>query len=225
MALMAAGLVTLVVHQNRPIRQLQAELVELRAPPPPPPTLPEAPVAPAPPSEELLRLRGEVARLRSQQPELDRLRTENSRLRNVGARVETSPQAGTEDPDPERAAAKQRGIARLNYAKGWGLALVQFANANNGLMPARLADAGHLFPAEAESAELTADQFEIVYKGALKDLAEPAKTIIVREKEPWATLRRPGASRTYLFADGHSEIHYAADGTFDQWEQEHLGAR
>jgi hypothetical protein len=31
--------------------------------------------------------------------------------------------------------------------------------------------------------------------------------------------------RTYGFADGHSEVHSAADGNFAPWEQQHMAAR
>ena len=45
-------------------------------------------------------------------------------------------------------------------------------------------------------------------------------TVIIREKEPFPVPGREGLSRTYVFADGHSEIHRASDGDFTAWERE-----
>jgi prepilin-type processing-associated H-X9-DG protein len=54
----------------------------------------------------------------------------------------------------------------------------------------------------------------------LDDVPDPARTILMREKEAFPVSGREGLSRTYLFADGHSEIHLAPDGDFTAWEQE-----
>ena len=67
---------------------------------------------------------------------------------------------------------------------------------------------------------LAPDQFEIVYQGSLNEITNPATIIVIREKEAWQTLDG-GWVRDYSFADGHSEIHKAADGNFQPWEAEH----
>jgi len=86
--LVAVGVATTIVrprafnHQLRAeMAGLQAELASKRASVVPANDSGVAPATPAP-SEELLRLRGEVARLRTQQAELTHLRDENRRLRN-----------------------------------------------------------------------------------------------------------------------------------------------
>ena len=66
------------------------------------------------------------------------------------------------------------------------------------------------------------DDFEIVYQGSLQEIKEPARTIIVREKQPFNVQPSGEAWRTYLFADGHSEVHLARDGNFEPWEQQHI---
>ena len=42
----------------------------------------------------------------------------------------------------------------------------------------------------------------------------------MREKEGFTVPGKPGLSRTYQFADGHSEIAYREDGDFTAWEAE-----
>lgn len=69
---------------------------------------------------------------------------------------------------------------------------------------------------------LNPSQYEIMFQGRLDQVTEPAKTILIREREPFPSLSRPGLARTYLFADGHSEVHLAPDGDFTAWEQERL---
>lgn len=127
-------------------------------------------------------------------------------------------------------AVKDRGIARLNYAKLWMLALILHAEDHSGQLPAGLHEAAASFgqavdsgmsPAQQEFyRSLTADQFELTDRGVLAELKNPGNTIVVREKEAWPVPGKPGLSRTYGFADGHSEIKYAEDGRFDDWERE-----
>lgn len=176
---------------------------------------------------ELAKLRGEVAGLRR---ETSRLKEENTVL-NAALREaarEVARQEGSETPEME--AVKDRGIARLNYAKQWMLALVLHAEDHSGRLPDALDQAtayfgqagdGGMSPAQQEFyRSLTADQFELTYRGALAALTNPSRTIVVREKEAWPVPGKPGLSRTYGFADGHSEIKYADDGRFDDWERE-----
>lgn len=117
-------------------------------------------------------------------------------------------------------------VARMNSVRQWGLALVQYAEGNDGRMPTNLtAAAAYLSAAQMEPEEspygISADQYEVVYHGRLGELADPASTILVREKE--ASLLPDGRwARTYLFADGHSEIHVSDTGDFTAWEQERM---
>jgi prepilin-type processing-associated H-X9-DG protein len=45
--------------------------------------------------------------------------------------------------------------------------------------------------------------------------------IVVREKDAWQAADG-GWLRAYAFADGHAEIHKAADGNFQPWEAQHI---
>jgi hypothetical protein len=205
-----------------------------------------------PRNAEIARLRAELSALRRQHAETV---AETGRLREAARGAGPRPTAPEEEeaPDPEREAAKTIGIAKLNYGKHWALAFVLYAQEHGGRVPATLEEAAAFFgrpdtnhltstlfdPASlsftvttgAADAPTTTvirpDQYEITYQGLLDEVANPAMTIILREKEPFQALRRPGLARTYVFADGHSEIHLAPDGDFTAWERERLvgGAR
>ena len=205
-----------------------------------------------PRNSEIARLRAELSALRRQHAETV---AETGRLREAARAADPRPTAPeeAEAPDPEREAAKTIGIAKLNYGKHWALAFVLYAQEHGGRVPATLDEAASFFgkpdtnhltstlfdPASlsftvttgAADAPTTTvirpDQYEITYQGLLDEVANPAMTIILREKEPFQALHRPGLARTYVFADGHSEIHLAPDGDFTAWERERLvgGAR
>ena len=172
---------------------------------------------------ELLRLRGEVSRLRSVQAEVVKLQTENTRLRTNQIKAPMAPgqQAGV---DEELEAFKSFGIAKLTYGRGWGIAFVLFAQANGDRMPETFEQAAAHYPKElvADLAGFAPDAFEILYRGTLKEITKPHMTIIFREKAPFANFRKPGFSRTYIFADGHAEIKSTPDGNFEQWEKERM---
>jgi RNA polymerase sigma factor (sigma-70 family) len=165
---------------------------------------------------ELMRLRAEVSRLRQAK--------EDSEKRLAEASAEKAKEREEAQPDPEKERAKTIALARMNYTQGWGIAFMLFAQKNDGRMPATLADAAQYYPPESTSAMSVFDpgSFEIVYKGSLNQHAEPQKTIILREKGAYSTGAQSGFARTYLFADGHTEIHTSPDGNFDVWEKQHL---
>lgn len=196
---------------------------------------------------ELARVRAELAALRRQANESA---AENARLRDAMAQVNRdlhAQMAATEPPeDPELEAVKTVGIAKLNYGKQWALACILFAQEHGGRMPVTFAEAAPFFGGttgsdvpntvadqraqtfvvsnqNAGATNLTLlrpDQFEITYQGVLDQISNPAMTVIIREKEPFSVPGREGLSRTYVFADGHSEIHRAANGDFTAWERE-----
>ena len=213
------ALVTGLVLQQQQVHRLQAERERLQAVAAEAAAMAAIPArdsAPTPGVDpELLRLRGEVARLRGQSNELARLRAEVSRLRTTSSGASVSP-----DPDVEE--IKRIGIAKLNFMKGWALAIHQFASKHDGQVPASFAEAAEHFPKDVEFSGLDTQQFELVYQGALDAIADPSKIIIAREKEAYAMRLKNGVHRAYAFADGHSEIHRAEDGNFEPWERERL---
>ena len=118
----------------------------------------------------------------------------------------------------------------MNFTRDWLLAIYLYADKNDGQVPESFEQALPFLPEHTAgesgdprsdarlAAQLTTDRYEIVYGGALTNISNPAAAIILREKEAW-----PGANggwnRAYGFADGHSEIHGAADGNFEPWER------
>lgn len=224
-SLALAAVTGVVLLQHREIGRLADELASARA------ALvvrvPAAGTNPVPttsaPSEELLRLRGEVASLRRLAGEVEALRRENARLAAAKAGPEASPPATLDQVLEED---RQKGIARLNYMKDWGLAVWKYAAVHGDQMPARLEDAQPHLELEDDPGWLKPEQFELLYRGSLRTLSDPSRTIIVREREPFPSVNpeRPGWKRTYLFADGHAEILYRADGNFEDWERERTAA-
>ncbi|MHB1309967.1 MAG: RNA polymerase sigma factor [Limisphaerales bacterium] len=202
-----------------------------------------------PRNAEIVRLRGEVAALRRAETEFT---AENAEMRQALMELVKAHEAARRQEDPEREAIKTLGIAKLNYSKQWGLALILAAHDHGGQIPASLAEAAKYFgqPAPLENSGsgsavwdggtqslavsttvagsnqvtvLAPDQFEIVFQGRLDQIESSAKTILLREIQPFATgPNGTGLSRTYLFADGHSEIHRAPDGDFTAWEAERM---
>ena len=170
---------------------------------------------------ELHRLRAEVARLGREKEDGARLLAENTQLReslrNVGAAAERKQDTAT----PEQEEFKRQGIDRLNYTRQWMLAFMLFAEENGGRLPGDFFQAQALYPGGEKIEDLSPEQFEIVYSGKLSDIKEPARTIIIREREPrYAPDGRP--AKAYGFADGHSEIHHPPDGNFERFEGERM---
>jgi RNA polymerase sigma factor (sigma-70 family) len=219
----------IVAHRNSV--QLEAEMARVRQKAwaqlpanPPEGMIPEDPARLRAERNELMRLRGEVTDLRRQ-------------LRERPAAAPTGPTAITEaamvamTPEEQgKEELKTRGIARLNIAKIWGIAFQKFALANNGQMPAGFQQAQDSSPeisepllkfaTEAGMGGANGDGFEMTFQGRLDEIENPAQAIIMREKEPFHYGEDGSASRTYLFADGHSEIHKARNGNFERWEEE-----
>ena len=176
----------------------------------------------------------ELTRLQSQQSELMRFRAEVTELRRqlretpAAAGPTRTPMAMREPQPEEQTDVQTLGIAKLNVAKRWSLAFFHFAQANNGRMPTDFLEAERTYaelhkevPAIAQAPDVgSGDGFEITFQGKLDDIENPAQAIIMREKEPFHIEADGAAHRTYLFADGHSEVHRARDGNFERWEEQ-----
>jgi hypothetical protein len=234
-SLITAGVVTTIVVEHQTQAKLRSELAAVRSQSRDSASTADNQTAPASNDDELarlrgehvelLRLRGEVGRLRQSAADLARLKTENDRLRARQPSRKTGDEPSEQD-DEELRAFETISIARMNYAKGWGIAFMMFSQKNGGLMPENFEQAAKFYPEKWASvmSAFDPDKFEIAFRGSLKEIAQPARTIIAREKEPFPNLRQPGSARTYLFADGHTEIHSASDGNFEPWEKERLVA-
>jgi len=162
--------------------------------------------------KELSKLRREAAALRAQTNELAKLRSENASLRQAPAQPTAQPPPAPSDPTEaqQRAAA----IVKMNDARQLLLGMIMFAADNQDRLPASFDDARAYYGQR----EWT-NHFEIVFQGSTKDIATPADAIVIREIQPWPSLKG-GWNRAYGFADGHSEIHHEPDGNFGPWEEQ-----
>jgi RNA polymerase sigma factor (sigma-70 family) len=233
-SVLATGLAGALVVQHRTqarleadnsnLRQQAAALERLRETPPRTPAVDPAEFARLQREHlELLRLRGEVGRLRESNAELARVREEYERLR-AGPAGTAAEGTGVGEDDGMEELRRNVVIMKLNYAKAWGLAFILYADANGGMVPQSFAQAADHFPAAYQDlrSTISEDKYEIVYRGKLDAIQRPAQTILIREKEAVPHPSKPGATRTYMFGDGHSENHYAEGGAFDAWEQERM---
>jgi len=170
---------------------------------------------------EVYKLRGEVAQLRRARDDAAKLRAQIDALES---RVKgLAPSTGNDDPQRTTAEETQErlGVAKMQYLRGWAVALRSFADENGGRMPKEL-DEIKSAPPDPLNGHLDPSQFEIVHQGSLIDLQNAGHVILTREKEPPQTWNGRWV-RAYGFADGHSEIHSAPtpDG-FAEWEKERL---
>ncbi|MFO1497916.1 MAG: sigma-70 family RNA polymerase sigma factor [Verrucomicrobiota bacterium] len=225
-AVALTGAVGTFVKMGYTNSKLRTELMTLRnqAPPAPEPVQVVAPNA----SEteelarlraehgELLRLKGEVGLLRQAQTELARLRAEQTERDRANA--------GRTAEEKIRKAVEDLAGTKMNFTVPWAEAFQAFARNNGGKMPEAFDQVTNYIPqaVQAVAFSFPTDDFEIVYRGLLEEIKEPARTIIVREKQPFNVQASGEAWRTYLFADGHSEVHLARDGNFGPWEQQHI---
>lgn len=157
---------------------------------------------------ELLRLRGEVGRLR-------KLATEATQSPPPLAPVRAA--SGTTDQEVLDEQAK----AKMGYARNWVTAFFQYADNHEEQLPKDLQSAATFLPEKAREETLQAsNQFEILYQGTLYGISNPSTALVLRETQPFPG---PGGGwlRTYGFADGHTEIHRADDGNFQPWEVQH----
>ena len=185
-------------------------------------------------SEELARLRQpltELLRLRGEVNQLHRQLATASRAAAAG-KLAAAAQPVSEDEANE--AVKAFSLRRLSEAKTLVLGLYDFALEHDRRSPDSLAvptdwlknhsfavseDKSVLNPNEVMR-NLRQDDYELMFKGSLQDITNPAEAIVVREREAWQTPNSRWA-RTYGFADGHSEVHSSDDGDYTAWEAQH----
>jgi hypothetical protein len=160
--------------------------------------------------DELASIRNEVEALRKQTNSLA-LRARNALQPN-----------GAPSTLEMREEEKRSGIALLNYTKQWLSALLKFASQNRDQLPTSFDQARPFLSARAISTtNFTSGQFEILYQGSTSNISAPARVVLLREKQ--ARRSYDGSwSRTYGFADGHSERMTTEDGNFDAWEKRQL---
>jgi prepilin-type processing-associated H-X9-DG protein len=184
-------------------------------------------------AEDEQNIREELTRLRAQHSELMRLRNDVTQLRKqlqAGSSatngVTVAKDSKAEDPDEApKMEFKEMAVRRMQAANIWGIAFYQYADANGGKLPATVAEASRfispdLVQALAADGGVSGEGFEIVFQGSINEIENPSEAIIMRDKEPFYRKADGSVQRTYLFADGHTEIHSAADGALEGWEEE-----
>lgn len=212
--LVAVGLAVTLTWQAREVNSLRAELAQVRIPVEVTPVVQTPiPAGNAEEHAELLRLRGEVARLLRERDDLKAIAPKPNPV-SAGAGVAAT--AGLSDYEVFR----NLGIRKLNESKNWVLACMQYADAHGDRYPNSLEEASSYLDAASAAAGNGLDRYELVYHESLAGVANPSRAIVLREKEPFQNFDRPGFSRTYGFLDGHAEIHSAEDGNFEAWEAE-----
>ena len=165
---------------------------------------------------ELLKLRGEVGQLRRQAGEADKLSQENQRLQAMP--VNPVPRLAAPTVPDAQEQEHQVAIQKLGNAKQGMLAFIMFASDNNNQFPTNAASVSRYLNGDYAQIETN---FDILYQGPVNGIADPANTIVLREKQAWQTSGGKWL-KTYGFADGHAELHAEPDGNFDAWESQRM---
>jgi RNA polymerase sigma factor (sigma-70 family) len=160
---------------------------------------------------ELLRLRGEVGRLRQKTNELGESQAslENS-LREEQARQPA-------EDDSARDRQRQMFEAKASDAKNMAIDQIYYANDHQGQYPTNVNQLDaytNRFPVSGTN------DFQIVFQGSRSEISNPANVIVVQEPDAWPTFDGKWG-KIYGFADGHAELHTTADGNFDAFELQH----
>ena len=177
----------------------------------------------------------ELARLRAEHGELMRCAGKLvccAGIRRSGTVFEPSRRSATGPGRRRRLEEKvQKAVetlsgAKMNFTIPWAHAFQSFARDHDGQMAKTFNQVTNYLPQteQAVAVSFPIKSFEIVFQGSLAGIMEPVRTIILREKQPFNVDASGAASRTYLFADGHAEIHVAPDGNFQPWERERMVA-
>jgi RNA polymerase sigma factor (sigma-70 family) len=160
---------------------------------------------------ELLKLRGEVGRLKRELAEVAR------------AKAQTDAQA-TLPSEPNDTLERQKRMARTKgtdaYLYVW--AFHDYARENQGQLPTNWTQVATYLTNNPAGTPSGTNEFEMVYQGPLNwnDFGTNiGRTILIREYLAWPTIDGKWG-KVYGFAGGSSEIHYEPDGDFTTWEKQ-----
>jgi hypothetical protein len=189
---------------------------------------------PTPPADyagELARLRIEADGLRETSNRLSRQLTE-ARL-HAGVQFFASGDARLSDHNKDLAntiAGGPRASGKLNDARALTAALRKYADEHKGELPASLDQATAYLPKPLDrdspswaNAPLSGtNDFELVYRGSLHELAgiPPRRVALIREPQAWLSPNEKPA-RTYGFADGSATV-VESDDNFATWDAQHI---
>ena len=110
-------------------------------------------------------------------------------------------------------------IEKVTQARDGAYACIMYADAHGGQFPPNLpATAGYC---KSNMLDQLVANFDLVYSGAVTNIAKPYDTIILKEKQAWH--RQDGKwVKAYGFIDGHAETQTSEDGNFDKYEDERI---
>jgi prepilin-type processing-associated H-X9-DG protein len=170
--------------------------------------------------DELLKLRGEVGTLRQQAAQAERLREELQ----AAAQAKSAQQSQSGEEDPVAAQIRSVAMAKMSDARKVVLSFILFSQDNQGQLPGSLEQVAQYLKGDPNdpNTQLTGtNDFEILYKGPLNAITNPASTIVIRDRQPWLA---PNGTwvRSYGFADGHVEVPRNVGGNYDDWEKQHI---
>lgn len=163
--------------------------------------------------KELLRLRGEVGRLRDQTNSLGVLIND----RTKGEAAHSTDQSTPDDEQQQQ--QKEMADAKMSDAKVMALAEIMFAQSNQGQLATNL-DQLNSYVTNSSLSLTGTNSFDLVYNGPLNGLTNSGSILMLRESEPWQTSSGTWG-RSYVFVDGHAEIHVEPSDNFDDFESQH----
>ena len=170
---------------------------------------------------ELMRLRAQATRLRQSEQENAQLKTERDRLaKNTGL----SAVGETKEADDQSTPEQQLVHKKVVFAKHLGTALRMIAFENDEHLPAKLPQVVEFMLGLASPDIVSAEQFELVYKGSLRDVKDLENLIVAREKEP-VQLANGQWVKAYAFAIGASATISAATRDGFAAKEKELGLR
>ncbi|HAV63632.1 MAG TPA: hypothetical protein DCY13_14855 [Verrucomicrobiales bacterium] len=184
---------------------------------------------------ELPRLRGEVDRLNRELERLAGIQVERDHAKQALAELQdelrhVGHRAAQDDQALQKNLEEQRAVRRMTELRQLGLALAMHAGSNSGWFPTRQEFAALLAGSndsgsgvELSWSELRPENLELVFQGHSDDIADAARTIVVRQADVGVSGDGQKIHRTYGFADGHTEVHSAANlEELLAWESERI---
>lgn len=163
---------------------------------------------------ELLRLRGEVGLLRH----------ELQRSTNRSIASHESKPGVQESSQDELTPEQEKDVTKLKDAHELLIQLLTHAQRDHGRLPAEADQPAALRDLQEPGSGVSpGNRFELVFKGVIESVSNPAQTLLIRESEPWQSADRNYWRRTYGFVDGHSEIHREPTlEALQAWEEKHI---
>jgi RNA polymerase sigma factor (sigma-70 family) len=171
-----------------------------------------APAGAANSAEDLARLRGEAARLRTQADELATLREDRRRLQ-----VSLGPPAAVVAETQEH----EEAMNQLNYGKQLGLLAIMYQDSHGGQYATNFEQLLQATPGMEKSfTNALTGEFELVYQGMQNQTTNYQNTILFREN-PGRKLSTGKWQRIYVFMDGHAQAQGETDpNDFAEWERQ-----